>query len=196
MGGGVWMEASRRQTVDGREIRVYDGLLSKPDIYALTDMFDKGAFTRSEYARDDTTTVRHWVLNIPLDVSTRLPVYAPTLEAVRGFPAGETYRAYRCYCNHAAHGDVLFTHTDARPGEKGLTALWYIAPDWDREWGGETLFYNAQGDAEAVVSPRSGRLVIFDGAITHAGRPPNRQCYAPRYTLAFKLEPPSTDVRT
>jgi len=44
-------------------------------------------------------------------------------------------------------------------------------------------------DAEAVVSPKPGRLVIFDGSILHAGRPPNRSCYAPRYTLAYKLEP-------
>lgn len=188
------MQASRRQLIEGREIRVYDGLLEKHAIYALTDMLDKGAFTRTEHARDDTAAVRHWVLNIPLDVSTRMPVYAPTIEAVRGFPEGNSYRAYRCYCNHAAHGDMLYTHTDARGGEKGLTALWYIAPEWDIEWGGETLFFTSQGDAEAVVSPRPGRLVVFDGAIIHAGRPPSRTCYAPRYTLAFKLEPMGAGV--
>lgn len=184
------MQPNRRQLIEGREIRVYDGLLAQRDIYALTDMLDKGAFTRTEYARDDTTAVRHWVLNIPLDVSTRLPVYAPMMEAVRDLPDGDRYRAYRCYCNHAGYGDMLFTHTDARPGERGLTALWYIAPDWDLEWGGETLFFTSTGDAEVVVSPRPGRLVIFDGSIVHAGRPPSRTCYAPRYTLAFKLEPP------
>ena len=57
------------------------------------------------------------------------------------------------------------------------------------EWGGETLFFNSIMDAEVAVSPRPGRLVVFDGAIIHVGRPPNRVCYAPRYTLAFKLEP-------
>ena len=30
--------------------------------------------------------------------------------------------------------------------------------------------------------------VAYDGAIRHAGRPPNRICYAPRYTFAIKLE--------
>jgi SM-20-related protein len=39
-----------------------------------------------------------------------------------------------------------------------------------------------------VVSPRPGRLVIFDGSIPHAGRPPSRICHAPRYTLAYKFD--------
>ena len=31
-------------------------------------------------------------------------------------------------------------------------------------------------------------LVVFDGAIKHVGRPPNRICYHPRYTFAIKFE--------
>jgi Rps23 Pro-64 3,4-dihydroxylase Tpa1-like proline 4-hydroxylase len=77
-------------------------------------------------------------------------------------------------------------------GKQGLTALWYVAPEWNVEWGGETMLYNRDQDAVACVTPRPGRLAIFDGTILHAGRPPNRICYAPRYTLAFKLEPPPT----
>ena len=178
----------RTQSVDGRHLRVYDGLLGQADILALTGMFERGAFTRDEAARDDTHAFRHWVLNIPLEASMRLPVYGPMLTAVEDFAKPRNYRAYRSYCNHAAYGDMLFTHTDSRPGEFGLTALWYIAPSWDVEWGGETLFFNSKMDAEAVVSPKPGRLVIFDGSITHAGRPPNRICFAPRYTLAYKFD--------
>jgi len=158
------------------------------DVLALTGMFDSGAFTRNESARGDTQAFRHWVLNIPLEAAMRLAAYLPTVAGVEDFAKSRKYRAYRSYCNHAAHGDMLFTHTDSRPGEQGLTALWYIAPLWDVEWGGETLFFNSKMDAEAVVSPKPGRLVIFDGSITHAGRPPNRACYAPRYTLAYKFD--------
>jgi len=52
------------------------------------------------------------------------------------------------------------------------------------------MLYDHNQDAVACVTPRPGRLAIFDGTILHAGRPPNRICYAPRYTLAFKLAPP------
>ncbi len=43
-------------------------------------------------------------------------------------------------------------------------------------------------DPQFVVGPKPGRLVIFDGAIPHAGRPPTRICFAPRYTYAMKFE--------
>lgn len=184
------MPLTRVLQVEGRPIRIYDGLVALPHIQRLTEAFMRTGFVRDEVARSDTNTFRHWELGIPLDTAPQLAVYEPTLAVLRDFDGGADYRIYRCYCNHAAYGDMLFTHTDARPGRKGLTALWYIAPEWHAEWGGETLFYDSSMDAVAVVTPRPGRLVVFDGSITHAGRPPNRICYAPRYTLAFKLEPP------
>lgn len=184
------MPSTRTIQVEDRPIRVYDDLISLPHVRQLTEAFLAANFVRGEVARPDTSQFRHWAMNIPLETAAQLVVYQPTLDAVRDFENGDAYRIYRCYCNHAAYGDMLFTHTDAQPGSKGLTALWYIAPEWNVEWGGETLFYNKDMDAEVAVTPRPGRLVVFDGSITHVGRPPNRICYAPRYTLAFKLEPP------
>ncbi|MGB9428805.1 MAG: 2OG-Fe(II) oxygenase [Gammaproteobacteria bacterium] len=182
------MQATRRHSIEEREVRVYDDLLAANDIRGLTAAFEGGAFTRNEFARPETASFRHWVLNIPLETANRLPVYQPTLAAAEEFCGQVGYRIYRCYCNHAAYGDMLFTHTDTEPGTRGLTALWFIAPEWNVEWGGETLFFDSNMDAQVAVSPRPGRLVLFDGSLTHAGRPPNRICYAPRYTLAFKLE--------
>jgi SM-20-related protein len=184
------MKPARACSVDGRPIRVYDGLLGSDDIYRLTMAMESSAFMRDEVARPDTADVRHWVVNIPLEQAVQLPVYAPTLAAAADISGQQDrYEIYRCYCNHASFGDMLFTHTDCLPGAAEFTALWYIAPQWDVEWGGETLFYNEAKDAEVAVSPRPGRLVVFDGAIRHAGKPPNRICYVPRYTLAFKLQP-------
>lgn len=182
------MPLTRAMQVEDRPIRVYDGLVPLPHIKQLTDAFMGAGFVRDEVARADTSQFRHWELGIPLETAAQLVVYQPTLDAVRDFEDGAGYRIYRSYCNHAAYGDMLFIHTDTQPGEQGLTALWYIAPEWNVEWGGETLFYNSQQDAVAVVTPKPGRLVVFDGSIAHVGRPPNRMCYAPRYTLAFKLD--------
>ena len=183
------MPLTRALEVDGRPIRVYDELVPLPLVKQLTDALLNANFVRSEVARQETAAFRHWAVDIPLDTAAQLAVYQPTLTALRDFTDGVDYQIFRCYCNHAAFGDMLFTHTDTMPGRKVLTALWYIAPEWNVEWGGETLFYNADLDAEIAVSPRPGRLLIFDGAITHAGRPPNRVCYAPRYTLALKSAP-------
>lgn len=186
------MALSRAVQIDGLWLRVYDGLVAQPAIKQLTEAFMQSNFVRDEVARPDTSAFTHWALGIPLETAAQLAVYQPTLAAVRDFDGGEHYRIHRCYCNHAAFGDVLFTHTDAAPGRVGLTALWYVAPEWNVEWGGETMFYDRTLDAVACVTPRPGRLAVFDGRIRHAGRPPNRNCYAPRYTLAFKLEPPAS----
>lgn len=183
------MQVTRQHNIEDREIRVYDHLLTANDIRRLTAAFDVGAFTKTEYARPETVPFRHWALNIPLEAATQLPVYQPTLDAAGNLGSQTAYRIYRCYCNHAAYGDMLFTHTDCLPEGYELTALWYIAPEWNVEWGGETLFFNSSMDAQVAVTPHPGRLVLFDGRLTHVGRPPNRICYAPRYTLAFKLEP-------
>jgi SM-20-related protein len=182
------MPMIRSQSIEGRPIRVYDGLVGLSLVQQLASAFAKAGFAHTEIARPETANYKHWVTEIPLETAMQLPLYRPTLHAVGDFGPIANYRAYRSYCNYAAYGDMLFTHTDCLPEEKDLTALWYVAPEWNVEWGGETLFYNSQMDAEVVVSPKPGRLVVFDGTITHVGRPPNRICYAPRYTLAIKLE--------
>jgi SM-20-related protein len=189
----VTVKATRRHSVEGREVRVYDGLLQVNDIHALTAALQNGGFTRTESARPDTRAFKHWVLNIPIEAGAQLPVYQLTLAAAAEFAGDIAYRIYRCYCNYAAYGDMLFTHTDCPPGARELTALWFIAPEWTVEWGGETLFFDSSMDAQVAVSPRPGRLVLFDGSLTHVGRPPNRICYAPRYTFAYKLQPARRD---
>ena len=183
------VRATRRHSIEGRDVRVYDGLLKASEIQGLTAALQNGAFTRTEFARPETAAFRHWVLNIAIEAAAELPVYQPTLAAAAEFAPQTAWRIYRCYCNHAAYGDMLFTHTDCPPGAGELTALWFITPEWNVEWGGETLFFDSSMDAQVAVSPRPGRLVLFDGTLPHVGRPPNRICYVPRYTFAYKLQP-------
>jgi hypothetical protein len=189
----VTVKATRRHSIEGREVRVYDGLLRAEDIQGLSAGLQNGAFTRTESARPDTRAFRHWVMNIAIEAASQLPVYQLTLAAAAEFAVETGYRIYRSYCNYAAYGDMLFIHTDCPPGARELTALWFIAPEWTAEWGGETLFFDSSMDAQVAVTPRPGRLVLFDGSLPHVGRPPNRICYAPRYTLAYKLQPLKRD---
>lgn len=178
---------SRDMQVDGRPIRVFDGLL--PNVGEYVQGLARAAFTRSEIARPETAEYKHWATEVKLDALMRQPIYDLTRRAVSGFAeAGFDYRPYRAYTNVASYGDMLFTHTDCLPDQHDLTALWYLCERWDIEWGGETTFYDAQDEIACAVRPRPGRLVIFDGAIKHVGRPQNRICYAPRYTFAIKFE--------
>ena len=173
--------------IEGRGVWVFDGLL--PDVGAYVASLDKAPFTRTEVARPETAAYLHWVNEIQLDVLGKHPLLAVTLVAASATRPGRAYRAYRAYTNYTAFGDMLFTHADCLPEQEDLTALWYMCTDWDLEWAGETVFFDAAGEIAAAVRPRPGRLVVFDGAIRHVGRPPTRICPAPRYTLAVKLEP-------
>lgn len=174
--------------IDGRRVCVLDGRL--PNVGDYVNGLSRAAFTRTEVARPDTADYKHWASEIKLEALVKQPLLAITRRAVGELfdTAGHSYRPYRAYTNVAAFGDVLFTHVDCLADQHDLTALWYLCERWDLEWGGETVFYDARDEIAHAVRPRPGRLVIFEGAIKHAGRPPSRICYAPRYTLAIKFE--------
>lgn len=181
------LAASRDYLIEGRPLRVFDGYLPDPGPYVAG--LAKAAFTRTEIAKPETAEFRHWVTETKLENLARQPIFELTQRAVAGFcKPGKGYRPYRAYTNVASFGDMLFTHTDCLPDQHDLTALWYLCDRWDVEWGGETMFYDTDDEVAVAVVPRPGRLVVFDGAIKHAGRPPNRICHAPRYTFAIKFE--------
>jgi len=182
---------TRHGVVEGRDVFVFDDLLSEADLQAYVEALGRASFTRTEFAKPETAEYKHWVSEMPLANVPRLPLWVPTERAVAYARPGEKYEAYRAYTNYAAYGDMLYTHTDCRAHQRELTALWFFSTSWDCEWGGETMFFDATGDAIFCVSPKPGRLVLFDGAIPHAGRPPSRICYAPRYSFAIKLAPAS-----
>lgn len=181
------MSATRSVKVCGRDVFVFDGLVSDEEAAIYYRALTRASFTRTEMARADTTEYRHWVCEMPLENLPRSSLWAATQNAVASVRPGETFQPYRVYTNFSSYGDTLLTHVDALPQARELTALWYLSERWDVEWGGETLFYSESGDAEIAVSPRPARLVLFDGAIRHAGKPPNKNCPVGRYTFAIKL---------
>lgn len=184
---GTDIAPSRHARISERDLWVFDGLIGS--VATMVQALDRAPFTRTEVATPETDRYRHWVAEMDLRVLAGLPLHRATLAAMASVMPGRSYRAYRAYTNFAAFGDVLMIHTDCAPDADEYTALWYLANDWDADWGGETLFYDDQRDARFVVSPRPGRLVLFHGAIPHAGRPPARTCHSPRYSFAIKLEP-------
>lgn len=175
--------------MDGFPLIVVDGLLGAAEINRWYESLCGVAFTRSEVARPETQAFKHWAWAITLEKCRQLPFHQLAQDAIqRCLGQRGPQRLYRAYCNLCTYGDMLFTHTDSQPEAEELTALWYIAAKWDVEWGGETVFFDSDGDAKAIVSPKPGRLAIFDGRIRHAGRPPNRICTEPRLTFALKFE--------
>jgi hypothetical protein len=181
------LSPTRHGEVEGRDVFVFDGLVPDADLAEYAGALEGAPFTRSEFAKPETSEHKHWINEMPIANVIRLPLWAATERAVACARPGERYQPIRSYTNYAAYGDMLYTHTDCSPDRRELTALWFLTTHWEPEWGGETMFFDGSGDAMFCVSPMPGRLVIFDGAISHVGRPPSRICFSPRHSFAIKL---------
>ena len=101
------------------------------------------------------------------------------------FP-GEKFADQRAYVNSSVYGDSYYAHRDCEPGQRHVTALYYANLEWSLDWGGETIYYSDDEEAELVILPRPGRLVVARGAVLHRGCVPTRSCHEERYTLAYK----------
>lgn len=181
------VNAKYSAAIDGRNVWVFDDLCPLNEAFEFYDNLIISPFKRDEIARPDTAEYRHWAINLSSMMYKSLPVYQRAIDVIKQ-QTGKQYRGYRGYVNYSTFGDMLFSHTDCLPESDELTVLVYICKNWDIEWGGETMFYNNEDDCVFACTPKPGRVVIFNGAVKHVGRPPNRICYQPRFTLAFKLE--------
>ena len=100
--------------------------------------------------------------------------------------ADTALKVVRQYANGHTHGQGGGIHVDDRePGT--YTLLYYPAPEWKAEWGGETLWFSEQGEIAAGTLPLPNRGVFFDSNIAHVGRAPQKSYGGLRVTAAFKL---------
>jgi len=176
----------RKALVSGREVFVCDNMIDPMMVTQIAAVVRSIPYVRKEKSRPGVPGLAA-VSDIPAE---RIPV-DPFLRSVRQivgqtFP-GEQFCDQRAYVNCSVYGDSYYAHRDCAAQERHVTALYYANLEWHPDWGGETVYYNDQEDAELVVMPRRGRLVIARGAVLHRGNVPARICYEERYTLAYKL---------
>jgi hypothetical protein len=89
------------------------------------------------------------------------------------------------YANGQTHGQPGSTHLD-NPEPNYWTFLFYVNPEWNIEWGGETVFSTENGMLAVTPEPNSG--ILFNSNIPHFGRDPSRHYSGLRVTVAFKLK--------
>jgi Rps23 Pro-64 3,4-dihydroxylase Tpa1-like proline 4-hydroxylase len=91
----------------------------------------------------------------------------------------------RCYANTTTHGLEPAVHKDSVE-RNYYTTLIYAVPEWKREWGGGTAFYNGTGTLHRLSECTPWRVVQFSGNTSHQALPIARECNALRTTLMFK----------
>ena len=73
-------------------------------------------------------------------------------------------------------GDITQLHREANStAPDGYTAVLYTNTIWRKNSYGELLFYEDESDFDifAAVSPRCGRVVVWDSGIRYITRPPS-----------------------
>jgi len=170
-----------------RKLRVVDGLLNAEHIKQLANALNASSYRRMEIATPKSSHIKHHSLEMTTEQLKHLQLFDVSVAALSDFNSTHKFKIFRQYCNICFYGDLLLPHRDANPEQSDITAMWYLNPHWDREWGGETLFFDESSQTSIGVELVPGRLVLFDGALLHVGKSPNRQCYEGRLSLAIKF---------
>lgn len=176
----------RRCLISGRELFLCDGFIEPALVARIFGVVKSLHYQRKEKSRLDVpaSAASADIADAVLGVD---PFFLRLRQlAERMFP-GEVLRDQRAYVNSSIYGDAYFTHRDCSAHRHHVTALYYANPDWQTDWGGETIFYDDNYEPQLVVTPRAGRVVISRGAILHRGTVPTRVCFEERHTIAYKL---------
>jgi SM-20-related protein len=206
-GGGLWqdelplrvavmlcngkkMSAPARQitkkTVSGRDIFVCDNFTDQQTGTRITQLLRTFPYRRQEVSRHNVPAS-----GASVDIAAELLESDEFFRALRAFGEEmfptEKFTVERCYVNNSVYGDMYYAHRDCHSHLSNITVLYYGNMRWEADWGGETVFYNDDMDAEFAVSPRPCRALVSRGAIVHRGGVPSRICHQERFTIAYKL---------
>ena len=111
------------------------------------------------------------------------------LEIIKNYIPQENFYHWRSYINFGIHSDNHKIHVDDFTVGDGITLLYYINRNWDKDWGGETIFYDDGGNEILYISPFVvGRLIIFSSTIPHSAKPQHFNAPPYRFTLASKFK--------
>ncbi|TAJ23976.1 MAG: hypothetical protein EPO67_24455 [Reyranella sp.] len=182
------MSSVESRPLGEQRLFVVDGLFKPDFVRVLHEILSRQSFSLSDYDTEATERIRHWKSEFapeffaanPLLRSWHDSVVAKTAELF----AGTTLKLERVHANAHLFGDHQNPHHDIVPG---VTALYFANPDWEKDWQGETIFYDQAGEPRHAVAPLPGRLAVFEGGILHRGGVPARTSFGARTSVAFKF---------
>lgn len=96
----------------------------------------------------------------------------------------------RIWANFQSFGDESAFHQDfsAQFAASARTAVWYPVNRWERDWGGDFMTLDSQGEVDACALVKPNRLLVFNGTQTHTARPISRYCGELRIAVSFATE--------
>jgi SM-20-related protein len=173
---------------NSKKAYIIDGVFDAESASTLFKNYSKFPFQFTDFDRDDTKHVQHLVHYLS-DEQISDPNGAGSIinlvyDLLDGFKLKHKRKISRSYINFNLFGDFQYNHSD---GDE-WTALFFIADEWNEDWMGEFFIVDPIDSVKFAVTPKPGRMVLFDGEIIHRGGVPSKLCFKPRLTLAVKVE--------
>jgi hypothetical protein len=177
---------ARRLLISGKELFICDGFIDLALVTKIGSVVKSLRYERKERSRPDVpaSAASADIADEALGVD---PFFLRLRQVAEQMFPGEVLRDQRAYVNSSVYGDSYYIHRDCSAHRNHVTVLYYVNLSWQTDWGGETIFYDDDQEAQLAVMPRAGRIVVSRGAILHRGTVPTRACNEERYTIAYKL---------
>lgn len=174
-------------SVSGMNVFYIDGLMPTEEVAQFSKIASTLSFHRSERSHEGDEYLSFSADFQIEQFSDKVKVGRISDELIENLYPGAGYQMYRAYLNMSNYGDVEYPHKDCGPDDKDITVLYYAHDQWNKDWGGETFFYDGE-DVKAAISPIPGRFLIFPGIIEHVGTVPTRVCKTPRFSMVMKYK--------
>lgn len=176
---------------DERNIIVVDDAFSFAEISGLYTEAVNCKYSIYNSSESEVQSLDSKRLGCPLEINSSILQMVFTqkvVESLQDEVSQSKYYAARAYINLGIHSDPHKIHVDDFSTGDGKTVLIYLNRNWDRDWGGETLFYDDSREEIKYISPFvPGRIIIFDGSIPHSAKSQHFNAPPYRFTLAVKF---------
>lgn len=167
-----------------RSIKVYDDVFDFPFRYSFYDYLENSAFRigwsdRSTVEKDKDRFLHVSFSQEDLDNCGILEKIYENKEISQDL---QGLTLTRVIGNLDTISDSHFVHIH----DEKVGLLYYADLEWQNGWHGETIFYDDTLKNIVFASPYvPGRILVFDGAIPHAARPPSPCAKKFRFTMSL-----------
>ena len=182
-----------KQIVVGKDkvIDIYDGIFDYSAISGIYAALSRGTYILDNANRPDVQGMqdRKLVYRLDPDLLDKLHFFDGPLKTIIDEKIPEdSYHHFRSYVNLGLHTDNHEVHADHYFNRAGKTLLYYVNETWNKDWGGETAFFDEKAEEILYTSQFvPGRVIIFDGNIPHSAKPQSIDGPAYRFTMAMKF---------
>lgn len=168
---------------------VVDHLFSEDCIRAMASWFACQSFSLIDIDSDLTAFSRHWIRRLDPNSANLLsiPIFSWMDATSRHYFKSLNLNLAEAKAYITPYGDTPTYHRDSETGET-ITAILYLHPKWELDWGGELIISDLTGDPQIAVFPKAGRLVVFRGDLPHKAGAPSRLAFVPRQAIVLRYE--------